>query len=79
ESMYRMQLYQGVPQNPDYQVMAPQHFQTHIAWPGDRPFHPEEVNQPAGDDDAAGGNDIDVAADAVDDDEAMEGDDDEFE
>ncbi|MCI40133.1 hypothetical protein A2U01_0061365, partial [Trifolium medium] len=58
---------------------APQHFQTHIAWPGDRPFHPEEVNQPASDDDAAGGNDIDAAAaDAVDDDEAMEGDDDEF-
>ncbi|GAU40254.1 hypothetical protein TSUD_219640 [Trifolium subterraneum] len=63
-----MQLYQGVPVNPDYQVMSPQHFQTHIAWPGDRP----QFAGGAGASNVGGDNDdsIDEAtADAMDDEE----------
>ncbi|GAU51860.1 hypothetical protein TSUD_416440 [Trifolium subterraneum] len=79
ESMYRMQLDQGVPVNHDYQVMDPQHFQTHIAWPGDRPQFTggAETSNVGGDNDDS----IDeAAADAMDDgDDAtqtMEGDND---
>ncbi|MCI14128.1 hypothetical protein A2U01_0035255, partial [Trifolium medium] len=71
--MYRMQLQQGAPENPDYQMMAPHNFQTHVAWPRDRPVFSEGARD--ADDDAAD----EAATDAVDDDEATqsaEGDDD---
>ncbi|MCI86073.1 hypothetical protein A2U01_0107352, partial [Trifolium medium] len=51
--MYRMQLQQGAPENPDYQVMAPHYFHAHVAWPGDRPVFSEGARDADADDDAA--------------------------
>ncbi|MCI07680.1 hypothetical protein A2U01_0028749, partial [Trifolium medium] len=52
-------------------VITPQEFQTHAVWPGDRPIFEDGVNDNAANDNAANdGDDIDTAADAVDDDEA---------
>jgi len=40
DSMYRLQLQFGVPQAPAHQLMTPDAFQAHVAWPGVRPFYP---------------------------------------
>jgi hypothetical protein len=38
-SMYRMQVHSGLPNDEALRVMAPDAFQTHVAWPGVRPFY----------------------------------------
>nr|AFK35712.1 unknown [Medicago truncatula] len=38
--MYRLQLQFGVPQVLTHQLMTPDAFQAHVAWPGVRPFYP---------------------------------------
>lgn len=38
DSLYRMQLQSGYPQEVAHQVPAPEAYQTYCAWPGDRPF-----------------------------------------
>ncbi|KEH25675.1 hypothetical protein MtrunA17_Chr6g0462331 [Medicago truncatula] len=40
DSMYRLQLQFGVPQALTHQLMTPDAFQAHVAWPGVRPFYP---------------------------------------
>lgn len=44
DSMYMLQLHMGVPHDVAHQVMTPEAFQTHVSWPGVRPFYLEGVN-----------------------------------
>jgi hypothetical protein len=72
-SMYRMQMHSGMPDDAALQVMSPEAYQTHVAWPGVRPFHygggsaqGDGAGQGDGD-----GNDDDVEGDGEDDDEVF--------
>jgi len=38
DSMYRMQLHTGYPQEASHQVPTPEFYQAYCAWPRDRPF-----------------------------------------
>ncbi|KAK2451504.1 hypothetical protein QL285_010554 [Trifolium repens] len=38
-SMYQMQMHSGMPDDAALQVMSPEAYQKHVAWPGVRPFH----------------------------------------
>lgn len=38
DSLYRMQLHSGYPQEAAHQVPTPEAYESYCAWPGDRPF-----------------------------------------
>ncbi|KAK2395558.1 hypothetical protein QL285_057284 [Trifolium repens] len=72
-SMYRMQMHSGMPDDAALQVMSPEAYQMHVAWPGVRPFHygggsaqGDGAGQGDGD-----GNDDGVEGDGEDDDEVF--------
>ncbi|KAK2354580.1 histone-lysine N-methyltransferase family member SUVH9 [Trifolium repens] len=61
ESLYKLQLQMGVPPNIDHQVMTPDAYQTHVAWPGVRPYYQDgaraaSTNGSGGDNDEVKGS-----------------------
>lgn len=68
DSLYRMQLHSGYPQEAAHQVPTPEAYATYCAWPGDRPFFHGggdssfmQVDEPVNDepvDDDQGGADL---------------------
>ncbi|WJX66010.1 hypothetical protein P8452_50607 [Trifolium repens] len=75
-SMYRMQMHSGMPDDAALQVMSPEAYQTHVAWPGVRPFYyggggAQGDGQEGDGADQGDGDDVDGEGDGEDDDEVF--------
>ncbi|KAK2373439.1 hypothetical protein QL285_074470 [Trifolium repens] len=85
-SLYRMQVHSGMPEDEALQVMTLDAYQTHVAWPGVRPFYygggsaPDEGQGNEGDGEGDGeedeGDDEVFSANASEEEEGMDEDED---